>query len=46
MKTLFLVLAVAFSFSSFSEVPYIVVHEMTCEEVNLAVENYGKVKTF
>ena len=44
MKALFLFLTIVLSFSAFAEVPYIVARNMTCEEVKLTIENYGKVK--
>lgn len=44
MKALLMVLAMFFSLSAMAEVPYIVAREMTCEEVKLTIENYGKVK--
>lgn len=44
MKTLLLLLALVVSYSAVAEVPYIVARNMTCEEVKLTIENYGKVK--
>lgn len=44
MRSILFLLIIFTVLSANADVPYIVARNMTCEEVKLTIENYGKVK--
>lgn len=44
MRSILFLLTIFTALSASADVPYIVARNMTCEEVKLTIENYGKVK--